>query len=84
MCIFQKEYDDYVASLLDTQGSKHKVLYEQVESMSQRQGANPRILAREKVNVQRMEEETKDLLEDNERWVFSWGFMLIMSAFIFI
>ena len=71
---FQKEYDDYVAILLEGQGNKSKVLYEQVESMSQRQGANPRILAREQWNVNTMSNKTKLMLEENDRSVRRWPY----------
>lgn len=74
----QKEYDDYVAMLLDTQTVKHQVLYEQVEKLSRRGTSNPHRLRKETNKVDTLEKEAKKQLAENERlaemaltWVIS-------------
>ena len=63
----QKEYDDYISSLLDQQPSRHKLLYEQVEQLSARGTANATTLADEQLNLANLEYDAKKSLEENER-----------------
>lgn len=63
----KKEYDDYVACLLDTQTAKHRVLYEQVEQLSARGTSNPQVLNENTTRVGNQEYYAKSLLKENER-----------------
>lgn len=66
---FQKEYDDYISSLLDHQPSRHKLLYEQVEQLSNRGTANASALSEEQRKLAALECEAEFVLEENERYV---------------
>ena len=65
--LFQMEYDDFVATLLDGQSAKHQVLYEQVEQLSARGTSNPRLLKRETERVKTLQQKAKEQLEENQR-----------------
>ena len=64
---FQREYDAYVASLLDSPTGQHRVLYEQVSLLASHPSANPALLALEQARVNDLEEEAREMLEENER-----------------
>ena len=66
--LLQKEYDDYISSLLDQQPSRHRLLYEQVEQLSSHGTSNPEVLKDEQKRLFELQESARALLLDNSRY----------------
>ena len=62
----QNEYDNYIASLLDGELTKPQILYNQVEQLTGRDN-HVGILKNEIIAVHMLEDEAKQLLEENEK-----------------
>lgn len=66
-CI-KTEYDSYITKLLDSQTPQHsRLLRDQVQQMSNRGTSRPKELNESKERVERLENEAKQLLEENQR-----------------
>ena len=63
----QKEYDDYLAYLLDGHVGQHQVIHDQIAQLTEHGRDNTQRLETEIEVVQEMEQKAKRLLEENER-----------------
>lgn len=64
----KQEYDSYLSRLLNSQSStQHQVLQEQIENMTQRGTAKPKVLEHTKEKVNKAEQDASHLLQVNQR-----------------
>ncbi|XP_074660380.1 uncharacterized protein C6orf118-like [Tubulanus polymorphus] len=63
----KKEYDAYIAHLLDAQPSQHQLLENQIEQLMQRGTSNPIAMNQQRKRLKGLEQEAKQLLDLNDR-----------------